>query len=670
MATAVLRPSSSTPTVRMASKGRSNSDAGLYNSCPHLVNPNADTLATTAGSGLWGTSPRSKVKASLDAPMSNPLYLSDAPDFFTRQRKRAAKSLVSEHVPTITCPCQKCTEAAKARATLEDWPPKPSLSRKGNSSMTPGALSTISLASSNVLTERPVTAPERLSVPLEATQKLQEYDFVWLLKVAAECAGSGEVAHPKAERDGDQSPGRFDAAAFFCPTLLPGTLEAELGVAIPDTVVLEKGKPLKRYVMDAQGKLSVMKMRTSAELLRVLRDFVKKALRPRLPPPSVRREMSMTKRKSAAAGASKRHSALGSCASEGSLPHVQSLHDTSAEHERTPQSWLPSAAIARHHGSGPGQEPRHVGHLGPVSNPNMAPLMMEVAVLVYSDGGSRLMTCAEALQQMKGASRLPRDFWQPVRLLQVPVQSAQMGVPTRYIIYNYDSQGNGVLPQEPADAVHSPGYLLHPRVEAQRVAEVPKKLNAFLASRPNGKAMQLVSGQFEFVYDTAVGALWLVNASKLKACRLTNRSAEAADTQEEPLVRFFEEEDFDSQLKEQMQRMDQLRKRFSNKEDGPKCGAGVANIVVSEGDQLAGVKVPENLVKFYEVEQKMHKHYNDEVLRRAMSDNNWLDPGVKAVGLQAWFRRWQRACRRSSRQPIRRDNSSVASPRLGDGSQT
>lgn len=39
--------------------------------------------------------------------------------------------------------------------------------------------------------------------------------------------------------------------------------------------------------------------------------------------------------------------------------------------------------------------------------------------------GTRLMTCQEALDQMEGASKLPREFWKHVHMLQLPVQSVQ-----------------------------------------------------------------------------------------------------------------------------------------------------------------------------------------------------------------------------------------------------
>ncbi|CAK0854217.1 unnamed protein product [Prorocentrum cordatum] len=75
------------------------------------------------------------------------------------------------------------------------------------------------------------------------------------------------------------------AAKAFQPSA-PSThwLKRELGVKIPETVILEiKGKPKRRYHMDSEGLLQAASMKTSAELLRVLRDFVRRAGRPRLP---------------------------------------------------------------------------------------------------------------------------------------------------------------------------------------------------------------------------------------------------------------------------------------------------------------------------------------------------------------------------------------------------
>ncbi|CAE7425258.1 slc44a2 [Symbiodinium natans] len=154
----------------------------------------------------------------------------------------------------------------------------------------------------------------------------------------------------------------------------PGSLQGKLGFLVPDTVILEKGKPKRRYHIDAAGRIQVTRMKTSAELLRVLRDFVRKAIKPRESPS--RQDSKDSKDSKVLAGSR----------SEGSLQAGAGCMSTS----------VGMAALDNRASSG-----------GPLSVPIP---QVEVAVLCYDDGLSRLMMLAEAVSQIRGASKLPREL--------------------------------------------------------------------------------------------------------------------------------------------------------------------------------------------------------------------------------------------------------------------
>jgi NACalpha-BTF3-like transcription factor len=163
------------------------------------------------------------------------------------------------------------------------------------------------------------------------------------------------------------------------------------------------------------------------------------------------------------------------------------------------------------------------------------------------------MTCAEALAQMKGAVKLPREFWQHIRVLQVPVLSAQVGASTRYITYHYDAESTEAMNAKSGDVIkrdtgvhrsvskrrnalgvlaagicapEKNGSMLLSAIgsepeksEKMLVSAVPRRINERLATLERGQVgagLQLESGQFEFVYDKSDGALWLVNASRMR----------------------------------------------------------------------------------------------------------------------------------------------------------
>ncbi|CAE8700177.1 unnamed protein product, partial [Polarella glacialis] len=201
------------------------------------------------------------------------------------------------------------------------------------------------------------------------------------------------------------------------------------------------------------------------------------------------------------------------------------------------------------------------------------------------------------------------------------------------------------------------GDVLVKEAEAQRLASVPKRFNEVLAqqrreaaaagSRQASRGMELVSGQLEFVLDEADGALWLVNATRLR-CRYLPEAADqevGGTREEEEVMKFFEEDEFAAQMKDHEVSMSRLKKRFGG-DPGVACGGrGALAITVSDADRFAGVKAPSHLVNYYDEEEKMLRYYVDEV--RALTiprEKKWVE-GTRAVGLACWFRRWVRGVR-------------------------
>ncbi|CAE8619315.1 unnamed protein product, partial [Polarella glacialis] len=311
---------------------------------------------------------------------------------------------VSEHAGTITCPCQKCAEAARARAQHAVCSALPALPALGRSSLSrePGTpLAGVDMISPSQLTaggsmsstanpspRATVTGGRRSILAAgakeEATQEhLVSRDFVWLLRVMADAAAADPA-------DADQKANsRYSGFDLADPKKHERSLQGLMGVMIPETVVLEKGKPRKRYVLDAAGRVQVTRMKTSAELLRVLREFVKKATKPRV------------------TGADGRRDPTTPCTG-GSRPATGAMRPGKGQGHGSPspgagKGMRQSRSEGSLSASLPAPDGLSVGFGGPAAAP-----LAEVAVLHYNDGMSRLMMCAEALSQMKGASKLPR----------------------------------------------------------------------------------------------------------------------------------------------------------------------------------------------------------------------------------------------------------------------
>lgn len=588
----------------------------------------AASVAACTALSLAESSPQ--CLAVLDAPLANPVFLSDVPSFIHRQRNRAARAVVSEHAGTITCPCKKCAEAAREYAqqfgghtvrsaicrgtcwdenllggtenSSVDAVPSKSASIKAHRPTISGFLEGASPRIPSLSSRAPSLAPAKAAEP--------QRDFAWLLRVLASFAPSDPAILQQRQ---------VSLGWNFMKKTDAESLEGKLGITIPDTVLIKKAKPLSRYCIDAVGRVQVTQLKTSAELLRVLREFVRKANRPRLPAsPDHRCRVSLSSSIGAARGSATR--AIRACRSEVSLSSTGGRQSLTGESYRQPS---PTA---------------------------------EVAVLYYTDRTSRLMMCAEATSQMNGASRLPREFWQHIRILQVPVQSKQVRTPTRYITYSFDTTTSVSEPQEPIPLGGGPqrsGLKVNPCLavegseesEAARLKAVPKRINQLLAECNQGEVgygLELISGQLEFVLDEADGTLWLVNAEKLR-CRIRPPNDDELErVLNEDERRLFEEDEFTTQLQEGAAEMEKLKRRFGGDLGVAHGGIGVASLTVSASDKLAGVKVPQGLLDFYEEEERMFHYYEEEIKAPAMKREKKREPGMQAVGLQAWFSRWAR----------------------------
>ncbi|CAK9013806.1 Alpha/beta hydrolase domain-containing protein 17C [Durusdinium trenchii] len=512
---------------------------------------------------------------------AKPIFMSDAPGFLQRQRARAAKHLVSEHAGTITCRCQKCILAAEARTgptISSEWPLPPVKSAEDSAGF-------LTVGQVRAVPSRTLREQKGTSGRLE--ESLVQWDFTWLLRVMSELSPS----------EGGGLAGTLSYDGVWTPD--PRSLQGKLGILVPETVILEKGKPKRRYFLDAAGRIGVVRMKTSAELLRVLRDFVRRAAAQH----NERQERRSSMRRSSR--------------SEPSLARALSPA-ADAKSTETPSALR----------------------------------QIEVAALHYNDGLSRQMMLAEAVSQIKGASKLPREFWQRMRMLQVPILSAYPNIPVRYIAYSFDINSGGLAPQEPMPLgggarieLRTMGkHSQQAESEVARMAAVPKALNEFLKSKARRVRMEIVKGLFEFVLDEGDSTLWLANASKLR-CRFLPKTAQDGvhDETLKSEVLFFEEEDFEEEMRETESVIEYLKKRFGGDPGVASGGNGVRGIEVSASDQLAGVGVPSNLVNFYEEEEKMLRYYEDEVRIMALRRERLPQHESKAVGLGCWFRRWVKA---------------------------
>lgn len=662
--------------------------------------------------------------------LANPLYLSDSPQFLLRQRRQAARALVSEHVGSVTCPCLKCQDAARAASRTSDraggigpLSPQPSpggsplhheeARRLGSGSTDrPGASVAESLvggfAEGAAPPRRALSRPSGVPLLVEGGDSR---DFVWLLRVifdtaeasSGQSAGSTQPPSPKVLSTLSRTGARtLLAGARESSEPPPGAPEplSSLGVRIPETVVLEKGKPRKRYMQDPQGRLAVSRMKTSAELLRVLRDFVRRAHSHHRGPRPLPGAAGEALRRPARRG-TVRSLSTGNL----SQPRSGPAPPPALPRQNSAPSAPPAAPLA----------PAGLGALVDIGPAVVAAPMHEVAVLYYQDGGSRAMTGFEALVQMNGASKLPREFWQHIRMLQVPVQGAKGSLTPRFITYNFDARSQGTGPQAPSllarrrsdtalaaftsEPLRPTPDLAH-EDETARVSAVPRWINECLRAKRKGEVgvgSLLVRGQFEFVRD-GEGTLWLVNATRLACVRRPREEPEERSPSPEE-VRYFREEEFESVVRAQEERFERLKRRWGEPRPPaaePLSPLGSAHSpTFSEGSRHWDLdSMPQELVKFYEAESQMARIY-DEVIRPEVLAVNpaarlldtssrplalahsaarlldatghslgshtgeWSLCGSRegsprrgrAVGLSVWFRRWVRSHRGRAGRP-------------------
>lgn len=277
----------------------------------------------------------------------------------------------------------------------------------------------------------------------------------------------------------------------------------------------------------------------------------------------------------------------------------------------------------------------------------------EAAVLYYGDGSVRYMTTQEALKQMYNVSRLPKEFWQHIVMLQMPVTvSLHCEANTRYITYSFDANSEGVMPQAPLPLVNKRSHASQVESSGGKeggiVAGVLRKIKDALSNKTKGRygnGARILSGRFEFVLDESDGALWLINVEKL-IIEQHRVMVEDNHSKEDDQLRYFEEDDFREFMQEQESTFDSLKQRWELQD--PPCGSGQEDphsfILVSRNasDRLSGVKCPEELIKYHKAERQMDRYYNKLVEDLREEENNLKTGGNRALGLCIWFKRWVR----------------------------
>lgn len=574
----------------------------------------------------------------MGTPLANPIYLSDSPRFLQRQRLRASRAAVTEHVPSWTCPCQKCKSAAKTRAVPgfgiavpgvkpvgEAWNPSGDIreatlipagfaahgfdqvgQRQSSApNFHPAVSSTKPAPRSNTLTSS--TAPR-----IQGERR----DFFWLLQAVQECC-------PAIDEPVKRVPavGRIESVAETERRRYNESLLAKCGFKIPDIVILRNGKPKKRFSLDGSGKMQVEKLQSSAQLLRILRRYVQIAQKSRPLAPAFNPAPSRK-------GAVK---TLHASQSEPILQKRQSPSEADAMQQR----------LSRR-----GAEP-----------------LREAAVLYYDDAAVRYMTTGEALKQMENVSRLPREFWQHIVMLQTPVQASMPDATTRYITYTFDasSSAEGFEPQAPLPLLHrrshsTSNFDQNHGHEATLVAAVPRKINECLAAKKGryGNGMTIISARFEFVFDEAEGTLWLINVEKL-ICEQQELCMEDCNSEDDE-HRYFKEEEFKELMQEEQRKHDTLKERWDvqpceqelpHEGDEPPVFQFTSK---NAADRLSQKKSPEELEKYFDEREKMLRFYFSEIKSGGVLQARARDNAInKAVGLSVWFKRWVKSHRGSDR---------------------
>jgi len=374
-----------------------------------------------------------------------------------------------------------------------------------------------------------------------------------------------------------------------------------LRLNIPETVILEKGKPKKMYFLDGDGQLNVTRMKTSAELLRVLRNFIKLCVRR-----EARRERESAGTPSESAQSGKRRSVNPSV-----VPRTQ------------PTIVAPNlnAAFIAENKLAVASEPDRL-------KSGAAPL--EVAVLHYNDGAVRAMTDLEAQQQIHGKSKLPKAFWGDIAMLQSTIQSHKKGVNTKYITYNFDLRSGehkaaledwsnrNVAKQQQKDGNNTAA-----------VEEVPNIINDYLRKKVN---LELISGQLEFMLDEADNTLWLVNASRLICAKTIAKVRDASNEPVQMEIKYFCEEEFSQTMAKHEQLCTELQDEFDKEQTRVEMIRAAKAPAVPEGSRPGPTparaellmrtvssleeQLPElhpTLQTLNEMSERMNKHYKEKV---------------------------------------------------------
>lgn len=455
------------------------------------------------------------------------IYVSDSPRSL-RKRYYTSNAGVSEHICPVTCLCLKCQRLAAQGPSTGPYIPG---AKHGSHS-----------------TDRHISTS--FSVNLSKPR-----DFAWLL---------ARVAEPTRR------------------------ISQTLRLNIPETVILEKGKPKKMYFLDADGQLNMTRMKTSAELLRVLKNFIKLCVK--------REARAVREAEKPAAEYTKRRASNGpSC-----VPRVKQTVVASNAFE--------NAFIAENKLAVTGGEWDRL-------KSGAAPL--EVAVLHYNDGAVRTMTDLEAQQQMQGRNKLPKTFWGDIAMLQSTVQSSKKGSSTKYITYSFDLRSSD---QKAAldDWQHrnAPNHQKTDNSATVAVEAVPKIINEYLRKKVN---LEMVSGQLEFMEDEADNTLWLINASRLVCAKTTTKSREEHKEQVSMEIKYFCEDEFSKTMDEHEQFVDKLQEAYDKEKKrlelaqtakGPAELFRSSSFFVNDPDKL---QLPPTLQTLTSMKSEMNRYYKEKV---------------------------------------------------------
>lgn len=347
-------------------------------------------------------------------PESVPLYFSDTPRSLKRQYV-ILKDSVSEHVCSLTCACLKCRKFASDRPTIGPKKRTTTFRDSDCRALTRGV-----------------------------QENLSTRDFGWLL---------AKIGEPSMRTE--------------------NTIELNM----PETIILEKGKPRKMFYLNTDGKILMAPLTTAAELFRVLKNFVKLAYR--------------KEAKAIREAANPSHSNVKRTHSSLVVPGTKNAF--------VRENMLSVAQDVTEDRTG------------------MDPI--EIAVLYYHDGAVRSMTDVEANLQMQGRNKLPHAFWVDIAMLQGAVHSCRKGYAMQYITYYYDLKSvDSKASFESWANAKSCGFLQTEETEQRHaIQHLPKHVSSFLLKKAD---YEVVSGQFDIMRDCADNSLWLRNVTHLKVNRV------------------------------------------------------------------------------------------------------------------------------------------------------